>query len=68
MPLQHSKGGYQGCGSVPKAAGTQCTLLAAFSDVSGRFETSLSAPRIDNSGNDEDGDRETGSSLSYRDN
>ena len=30
---------------------------SAFSDISGRSETSLSAPRIDNLGNEEDGER-----------
>ena len=38
-----------------RLAATQCTLMAAFSDVSKWSETSLSLPRIDNLGNDENG-------------
>ena len=41
----------------PNAASTQCTLMTAFGDVSGRSETSLSVPKIDNQGNDEGEER-----------
>ena len=49
----HSKGGYQACGNVAKAAGTQCAVMAVFSDISERS----SPPNIDNLGNDEGGER-----------
>ena len=55
--LQPQQGGYQACGNVPKAAGTQWVLMAAFSDVSGQSETSLSGPRIDNPENDKGEER-----------
>ena len=41
-----------------KAPGTQCALMAVFSDVSGRSETSLSSSAIDNPKNDEEQDRD----------